>query len=68
MRHWTDIVAAAEVGEWDCGGIADVADARQISEMSHMRVTPVDLGYLRLMWINMARVPFDDVRVRKALL
>ena len=68
LRYWSDIVAAAESGELDFGHTTDITAALQIMEMPNMKVTPVDIGYMRFMWVNMARKPFDDVRVRQALL
>jgi ABC-type transport system substrate-binding protein len=68
FRSFTNIVAAAEAGELDFSHTLDVSQAKQIMEMPHMKVTPIDVGYMRAMWINMSREPFNDVRIRKALL
>ena len=47
-----NVVKNAAAGQLDYGFTKNVSDVQSLQAMDHMRVTPVDIPYTRVLWIN----------------
>jgi peptide/nickel transport system substrate-binding protein len=47
-----NVIKNAAAGQLDYGFTKNVSDVKTLQEMSHMKVTPVDIPYTRVLWIN----------------